>query len=67
MDACGENRWRFDIVMRGFTLPAKFGVLILAVLTRTLFAAEPPYKESELGDQLTFTPIQLRAALSDLG
>jgi hypothetical protein len=53
--------------MLGLKIPAKLGFLVLAILATTVFAAEPPYKESELGDKLNFTPTQLRVALSDLG
>jgi hypothetical protein len=53
--------------MLEFKIPAKLGILVLAILATTLFAAEPPYKESELGDKLNFSPTQLRTALSDLG
>lgn len=53
--------------MRGFTLPTKFCVLVLSVLCSTVSAAEPPYKESELGDALTITSSQRRTALSDIG
>jgi hypothetical protein len=53
--------------MFALKMPAKLRFLVLAIFATTVFAAEPPYKESELGDQLNFTPVQLRAALSDLG
>lgn len=52
--------------MPRFTLPAKLCVLVLSVLCSTAFAAEPPYKEGELGDKFALTPAQLRTSLSDL-
>lgn len=53
--------------MRGFTLPAKLCMLVLAVLCSTSSASEPPYNEKELGDTLTIAPAQRRTALSDIG
>jgi len=52
--------------MPRFTQPAKLCILVLSVLCSTAFAAEPPYKEKELGDAFTITSAQRRTALSDM-